>query len=108
MINLLYLAIQVSKEKRKNTGIQILYIIELVTCAFTISAREEHNISEMGSPGPVKSKRDYTVWTRTQVATVQWLIMEGTVETGFGREEMRTLSNFSFNSRSKRERKQEK
>lgn len=67
MINLLYLAIQVSKEKRKKHRDTNPYIIELVTCAFTISAREEHNISEMGSPGPVKSKRDYTVWTRTQV-----------------------------------------
>lgn len=56
VINLLYLANQVSKEQKKHTEIQTLYIKETVTCAFTVTEMEEHNTSETGLPGPVESK----------------------------------------------------
>lgn len=56
IINLLYLAIQGEKSRESTTGIQTLYIKEPVTYAFNDPYREEHNISEMGSPGPVESK----------------------------------------------------
>lgn len=56
VINLLYLAIQVSKEQRKHTEIQTLYIKEPVTCAFTITEMEEHHASEMGFLGQWKAR----------------------------------------------------
>ena len=55
IINLLYLAIQGGKEQRKHHR-DTNPVHQRTACTLMITAREEHNISEMGSPGPVESK----------------------------------------------------
>ena len=111
IINLLYLAIQVAKREKSRgstTGIQTLYIKEPVTCTLVITAREEHNTSQMGSPGPVESKWDCPVMEQDSRSDLPMLNKGTSWVTGFGREKIRALSNFSSNSRSKRRREQKR
>ena len=61
IINLLYLAIQERKEQRKHHRDTNPVHQEPVICTLMITGREEHNTSEMGPPGSVKSKWDCPV-----------------------------------------------